>query len=44
VTGNFYATAILFAVSLFAAGVLMLTVVVRDVIPAMRMPLGRPAE
>ncbi|MDD2862879.1 MAG: MFS transporter, partial [Acidiphilium sp.] len=32
VTGNFYATAILFAVSLFAAGVLMLTVVVRDVI------------
>jgi len=44
VTGNFYATAILFAVSLFAAGLLMLTVVVRDVIPAMRMPIGKPAE
>jgi MFS family permease len=44
VTGNFYATAILFAASLFAAGLLMLTVVVRDVIPAMQMPIGKPAE
>jgi MFS family permease len=44
VTGNFYATAILFAVSLFAAGLLMLTVNVRDVAPSVRVPMGKPAE
>lgn len=43
-THNFYATAILFAVSLFAAGVLMMTVNVRGVARNVRTPMAKPAE
>ena len=38
VTHNFYATAILFAVSLFVAGLLMMTIRVRETPQAVRMP------
>jgi MFS family permease len=44
VTHSFFATAMLFAGSLFVAGLLMLTVHVRDWAPRAGVPLGEPAE
>ncbi|MHB1305121.1 MAG: MFS transporter [Acidiphilium sp.] len=44
VTHNFYATAVLFAASLFAAGLLMLTVNVRDTPARVASPMANPAE
>lgn len=44
VTHNFYATAVLFAISLFAAGLLMLTVNVRDTPARVASPMANPAE
>ncbi|MCF3945549.1 MFS transporter [Acidiphilium sp. AL] len=43
-THNFFATAVLFAVSLFAAGLVMMTVTVRDVAPRVGAPVAKPAE
>ncbi|MGC8527595.1 MFS transporter [Acidiphilium sp.] len=43
-THNFYATAILFAISLFAAGLVMLTIRVRETAPTVHGPAVSPAE